>query len=125
MSITSSIKVQSGTNAPHARIDARQLAAFRHFARNHGQLPKYDDPANNDPLPYAFDARVCPWSMASICALFDNDVAVITVIEEAQFRGLNIRFWKDADTKTLCIGVSTTVDGSTEMSLATRTPARS
>ena len=117
MSITFSITVQSVARAPAVRIDARQLAAFRHFARDHGQLPEYDDPANNDPLPYAFDARVCQWSMASICALFDHDVGVIAVIEEAQFRRLNVQFWKDGATNDLYMGVSRTVDGSVAIRL--------
>ena len=58
-----------------------------------GELLDHDD---EDPLvACSFEARVCPWSLASICALFDYDEGVIAVVEEAQFRGLNVRFDRD------------------------------
>ena len=118
MTITSSVAVQPPVAAKPATIDARQLASFRRFARDHDHLVDEIYEGVEDPLPYAFEARICPWSMASISALFDHDPEVINVIEEAQFRGLNIRFWKCPDTHDLKISVSRTLDGSDEMNLS-------
>ena len=83
MSITFFLSVDRKADAAPAVITARQLAAFRAFARERGQLLEDED---DDPLvSCSFEARVCPWSLASICAIFDHDVGVIAVVEEAQF----------------------------------------
>ena len=119
MTITFSVAVQSPVAAKPATIDARQLASFRRFARDQDHLVDATREGLDDPLPYAFEARISPWSMASISALFDHDPEVISVIEEAQFRGLNIRFWKCPDTHDLKISVSRTLDGSDEMNPST------
>jgi hypothetical protein len=37
---------------------------------------------------------------------------VISIIEEAQFLGLNVRFWRDAETDEIIMGISSTPDGS-------------
>ena len=84
--------------------------------RERGQLLEDED---DDPLvSCSFEARVCPWSLASICAIFDHDVGVIAVVEEAQFRGLNVRFWHDDATRTITMRVASTPDGAAEINLA-------
>ena len=116
MSITFFLSVDRKADAAPAVITARQLAAFRAFARERGQLLEDED---DDPLvSCSFEARVCPWSLASICAIFDHDVGVISVVEEAQFRGLNVRFWRDDATRTITMHVATTPDGASEINLA-------
>ncbi|WP_206379268.1 hypothetical protein [Sphingobium yanoikuyae] len=116
MSITFSLAVQQRAVAKPAIITARQLAAFRAFARERGELIEDDD---DDPLVSAsFEARVCPWSLASICALFDHDEAVIAVVEEAQFRGLTIRFWRDDATRSIRMCVGSSPDGAAEIDLS-------
>ena len=113
MSITFSLAVQQRAVAKPAIITARQLAAFRAFARERGELIEDDD---DDPLVSAsFEARVCPWSLASICALFDHDEAVIAVVEEAQFRGLTIRFWRDDATRSIRMCVGSSPDGAADI----------
>ena len=68
MSITFFLSVDREADAAPAVITARQLAAFRAFARERGHLLEYED---DDPLvSCSFEARVCPWSLASICAIF-------------------------------------------------------
>ena len=116
MSITFALNVVADSIAKPATITARQLAAFRAFARARGELLDIED---DDPiLACSFEARVCPWALASICAIFDHDEAVIAVVEEAQFRGLNIRIWQDDATRSIRMVVASTPDGSTEMNLA-------
>lgn len=116
MSITFFLSVDRKADAAPAVITARQLAAFHAFARERGQLLEDED---DDPLvSCSFEARVCPWSLASICAIFDHDVGVIAVVEEAQFRGLNVRFWHDDATRTITMRVASTPDGAAEINLA-------
>jgi hypothetical protein len=43
---------------------------------------------------------------------------VIAVVEEAQFRGLNVRFWHDDATRTITMRVASTPDGAAEINLA-------
>lgn len=115
MSITFFLSVGAQHDVKPAVITARQIAAFRSFAREHGELLDIDD---EDPLvACSFEARVCPWSLASVCALFDYDEAVIAVVEEAQFRGLNIRFHRDATMRSISMRVASTPDGSHPVSL--------
>ncbi len=115
MPITFSIVVSTPAAAKPTSINARQLASFRLFAREHGDLLDLD---NDDHLTQTFEARVCPWSMASICALFDHNLGVISIVEEAQFRGLNIRFWRHDTNGTIMMGVATSLDGSGTLDLA-------
>ena len=50
--------------------------------------------------------------------MFGDSEAVIAVVEEAQFEGLNVRFCKDPATATIMMGVATSADGTREMLLA-------
>lgn len=115
MSITFSLSVGAQHDVRPAVVTARQLAAFRSFARERGELLDIDD--EDALVACSFEARVCPWSLASVCALFDYDEAVIAVVEEAQFRSLNIRFQRDATTRSITMGVASSPDGSSPVSL--------
>jgi hypothetical protein len=118
MSINLFLSAGAQRDVKPATVTARQLAAFRAFARERGELLDHDD---EDPLvACSFEARVCPWSLASICALFDYDEGVIAVVEEAQFRGLNVRFDRDDATRSISLRVASTPDGSDRQSRAAR-----
>ena len=116
--ITFSLRSDAELRAKPAVVTARQLAAFRAFARQHGQLVDVYGDDDFGYLAYGFEARVCPWSWATIAGLFGDSEAVIAVVEEAQFEGLNVRFWKDEESASIMMGVSTTPDGTTEMQLS-------
>lgn len=117
MSINLFLSAGAQRDVKPATVTARQLAAFRAFARERGELLDHDE----DPLvACSFEARVCPWSLASICALFDYDEGVIAVVEEAQFRGLNVRFDRDDATRSISLRVASTPDGSDRQSRAAR-----
>ncbi|MEP3145474.1 hypothetical protein [Qipengyuania citrea] len=118
MSITFSIRSDAKLTAKPAPVTARQLAAFRAFARQHGQLIGVYDDEDFGYLAYGFEARVCPWSWATIAGIFGDSEGVIAVVEEAQFEGLNVRFWKDTKTAAIMMGVATSADGTRDMSLA-------
>jgi hypothetical protein len=116
--ITFSLRSDAELRAKPAVVTARQLAAFRAFARQHGQLVGVYDDDDFGYLAYGFEARVCPWSWATIAELFGDSEAVIAVVEEAQFEGLNVRFWKDERSASIMMDVSATPDGTTEMQLS-------
>ena len=115
MSISFMALVSAAAVAQPVAISVRHLAAFRAFARERGE--RFGDEGDAF-LAYNFEARVCPWSLASITALFDHDASVISVVEEAQFRGLNIRFWRDDERGSVMMGVATTLDGSASVDLS-------
>jgi hypothetical protein len=50
-------------------------------------FPEHGSPVEHS---FSFSARVCPLSLASVSACFDHYPGVITVLEEAQFRGRRI-----------------------------------
>ena len=118
MSISFTATVSGAANATPVAVSVRHLAAFRTFARDRGQSFGEDGDAF---LTYDFEARVCPWSLASVCVIFHHDPGVIAVVEEAQFRGLNIRFWRDGRTGTTMMGVATSLDGVTSIDLSNAT----
>ena len=71
MTITFTIAASlTGITVPPARIDARQLAAFRAFAHENGALTG-SQPHNDPTFPsYDFEARVCAWSLSTLSSLF-------------------------------------------------------
>lgn len=115
MSISFTASVSGSPVAPAVAISVRHLADFRAFARDRGE--RFGNEGNAF-LAYDFEARVCPWSLASISALFDHDPGVIAVVEEAQFRSLNVRFWPDETNAAVMMGVATSLDGSASIDLA-------
>ncbi len=70
-------------------------------------FPEYGSPI--EPT-FAFSARVCPLSLASVSACFDHYPAVITVLEEAQFRGRRIRVWRSDAGRDIWLGLSSDTD---------------
>ena len=76
--ITFTVRSDAELRAKPAVVTARQLAAFRAFARQHGQLVDVYDDDDFGYLAYGFEARVCPWSWATIAGLFgDSDIGGI------------------------------------------------
>jgi len=115
MSISFIASVSASALAPAVAVNVRHLAAFRAFARERGECFGDEWDAL---LAYDFEARVCPWSLATIAALFDLDIGVIAVVEEAQFRGLNVRFWRDDALGEVMMAVATSLDGSAAIDLS-------
>ena len=110
MTISFTASVLASASAPAVAVSVRHLAAFRAFARERGESLGDE---GDEFLAYNFEARVCPWSLASVCAIFDHDPGVIAVVEEAQFRGLNIRFWRNETRGAVMMSVARSIDGST------------
>ena len=85
-----------------ARINARQLAAFRRF------LNEQEEPNGDDDLSYDFEARICRFPLAVVSSIFDHDLDVLAILEEAQFRGVRVHIYRqveDAQAR-LVIGLS-------------------
>ena len=105
-----------------AVINARQLAAFREFLRVQGErldMTLLDpDFAEDDYLSYRFEARVCPLALASIARIFDYQTDVITVLDEAQFRGRRVSVYREGDTGPITLSVGLTSDPGLELDLA-------
>jgi hypothetical protein len=123
MSITFRITTaaQNGHD-PVATINARQLAAFRTLLRASGTRlgMRLLDPDEDGevPLAYSFEARVCPLALASMARVFDSDADAIAVLEEAQFRGRRVSFWRDELEAAVKMHVSVTSDLGVELDLA-------
>jgi hypothetical protein len=107
---------------PIATINARQLAAFRAYLREQGERlgiallnPDSDE---ERVLASNFEARVCPLALASVARVFDHDEAVISVLDEAQFRGRRIAVWWYENCRTICMRPSLTSDLGAELDLA-------
>lgn len=120
MSITFSVADDVIASLKSASIRPRQLAAFRVFARAEAKRSGITviDPAGQGFGAYDFEARVCPFALATIAALFDMDADVIGVLEEAQFRGRLVRFERDKSDGMLRIRVSAWPDGALEMNIS-------
>ena len=123
MSITFRIATAADDEArPTAVISSRQLAAFRTFLRGEGErigAVLLDPDAPEDAfLSYRFEARVCPLALASIARLFDYAADVITVVEEAQFRGRRVSVFRDEAAGTINLTVALTTDMALELDLA-------
>lgn len=90
----------AGMDPTPAIVTPEQLASLRDLLADRSERMQvqlafvdHDDP---DDGSFAFEARVCPLSLASVAACFDHDPAVIAVLDEAQFRGRRIRLSRDA-----------------------------
>lgn len=103
-----------------ATVRPRQLAAFRSFARSESERTGVTiiDPSGRGFAATDFEARICPFSLATVSALFDHDPDVIEVLEEAQFRARLVRFSRDEADGTLRVHVAATPDGALEMAVA-------
>ena len=66
--------------------------------------------ADEDAFAYQFEARVCPIALARIARLFDYDVAVIGVIEEAQFQARRVSIVRIGGDGEIAMCVSLTSD---------------
>ncbi|WP_298089072.1 hypothetical protein [uncultured Sphingomonas sp.] len=109
-------------DGPTAAITTCQLAAFRTFLREQGErygiVLADPDPDERGFLPNHLEARVCPVALATIARLFDYDEAVITVVEEAQFRRRRISVYPVDQASTLAMGIALTSDLGHELDLA-------
>ena len=120
MSISFTVIDDNVSKLRNAVVRPRQLAAFRTFAQSETERTGLTiiEPTGRDFAATEFEARVCPFSLATISALFDNDTDVISVVEEAQFRARLIRFSRDTIDGTLRVHVASTPDGALEMQIA-------
>lgn len=118
MNVTFQLRSKTATTVKPAVVTIEQLTAFRSFAKTYGHnVGVFDDDAFSY-LEHGFEARVCPWSWATLARLFGNEEAAIAVIEEAQFLGLTVRFWRDTQTAEIMMAVSSTPDGTWPMDLS-------
>ena len=118
MSITFTIAAPlTGIAVQPARIDARQLAAFRAFAHENGALTGSHRSLDPGFPAYDFEARVCAWSLSTLSSLLGYDEAVIAVLEEAQFRGRRVLFARNETTGELTVAVAATLDAAADIML--------
>ncbi len=104
--------------SPHAIITARQLAAFRRYLRTEGERIGIALIEPDEYLGDSFEARVCPLALAAVTGQFDHDPAVISVVEEAQFRGRRLAIHHSADEAEIGMRVALTSDCGLELDLA-------
>lgn len=106
------------TPAPVAVITARQLAALRRYLRAEGDHMGLALIEPDEVIGDSFEARVCPLALAAVTGVFDHDPAVISVVEEAQFRGRRISIHHCASTAEITMRVALTSDCGLELDLA-------
>jgi len=106
---------------PAAQITPDQLRDFRSYLRREGARlglsllgPHHPD---EGAICFGFDARVCPLSLAAVTRIFDNDEAVISIIEEAQFRGRRVCVARDDDHPAITLRVSDVPDCDAEQTV--------
>jgi hypothetical protein len=124
MSITFRIATTADDQrGPIATITARQLAAFRALLRNEsvrtGTVLLDPDAAEDAFLSYHFEARVCPLALAAVTRIFDYQIDVISVIEEAQFRCRRVSVYRVEESGTINMRVALTSDQGVELDLTT------
>ena len=78
-------------------------------------LPEYGEVS--DPS-FSFDARICPLALASVAKCFDYFPDVITVLDEAQFRGRRIRIWKTETSADIWLTLSSAPDAAPELNVS-------
>ena len=109
-------------DGPTAAMTACQLAAFRALLREQGErcgiVLADPDPEESGFPSNHLEARVCPVALATIARLFDYDEAVITVVEEAQFRRRRVSVYPVDQAGTLAMGIALTSDLGHELDLA-------
>ena len=105
-----------------AIITHDQLAALRALLAAHGDrlglaliVNDYGEPAAG---AFGFEACVCPLALASLSACFDHDPAVITILDEAQFRGHRVRVWQLDGRGDISIGLASSLDAAPEMDVS-------
>ena len=103
---------------PVAVITARRLAALRRYLRAESDRLGIALIEPDEILGDRFEARVCPLALAAITGLFDHEPAVISVVEEAQFRGRRISIHHSSTAAEITIRVALTSDCGLELDLA-------
>ena len=106
------------TPPPEAVITARQLAILRRYLRAEGERLGDALIEPDEMLGDSFEARVCPLALAAVTALFDHAPEVITVVEEAQFRGRRISVHHCDRFAEITMRVALTSDCGLEIDLA-------
>ena len=118
MTITFRVKSDDDTpSVPAARITICQLAAFRNFAREH-QLLGNEESKGDCGSAQTFEVSICGFALAVLAKMFDMAEPLIAVIDEAQFRQRQIRFFKSDATGEVMMALSGTIDGSIDLDLA-------
>ena len=112
---------------PPAEITARQLAAFR--ARLAAEGDRTGETllhcrGGDEELSDNFEARVCPFALATLARLFDYATDVITVLEEAQFRARRVKVWHTSPNGPIRMRVAETSDRALELDLPATLPWR-
>lgn len=106
------------TLAPLAVITARQLASLRRVLRAEGDRIGIALIEPDDIIGDSFEVRVCPLALAAVTAIFDHDPAVISVVEEAQFRGRRVCVHHNSSAAEITMRVALTSDSGLELDLA-------
>lgn len=118
MTVTFQLRGKTTPTVKPAVVTIQQLATFRTFARAHGFIVGIFDDEDFRYLDSGFEARVCPWSWATLAKIFGEQETAIAVIEEAQFLALKVRFWRDHESEHIMMAVSSTPDGAWPMDLS-------
>lgn len=118
MTVTFQLRGQATPAVSPAVVTIQQLVAFRTFAKAHGFIVGIFDDEDFSYLDSGFEARVCPWSWATLAKIFGEEGTAIAVIEESQFLALKVRFCQDHESEHIMMAVSSTPDDAWPMDLS-------
>ncbi|MGK2911777.1 MAG: hypothetical protein ACSLE1_18530 [Sphingobium sp.] len=117
MSITFRLTSAGGiVHSKPAPITTRQLAAFRDFVRANNVLTDDLDEEPEHPS-YSFEASVCRFPWAIIARILGGSEEIVAVVEEAQFLGRRLSFYRDRQAHTITVRVSDAIDGFEDINL--------
>jgi hypothetical protein len=118
MTVTFQLRGKTTPTVNPAAVTIQQLAAFRTFAKAHRFIVYIFDDEDFRYLESGFEARVCPWSWATLAKLHGDQETSIAVIEEAQFLVLKGCCWRERESEETMMALSSTLDGAWPMDLS-------
>jgi hypothetical protein len=106
-----------------ANITPHQLGSLRDCLLDHGERLGHDliftDYGEPGDASFSFEARVCPLALSTVSNCFDHFPGVITVVDEAQFRGRRIRVWRVNGSPDILLGLASNPDDAPELNVST------
>ena len=115
MTMPSILNEAAATCPPCAGIQPEQVAGFLGLLETQARRLDLDLVGGRDDLEtmlaHGFVACVDPLPLAAIARIFDYDLAVIALVDEAQYRGSKVATWRESPAAPIRMALSSSQDG--------------